>query len=227
MQIKCEQLGKYVTFTSADCYAFGADSLLLARFGAVKKGERVADICAGCGVVGFAAAETQTPSRLDFFELNPIFCDLLRLAVKENLILGEVYQGDIVTTSRQRAGAYDVVLCNPPYYKTARADLPKDDEERKKYYRDAAKTECAVTLQEVVESANRLLGGNGRFCVCVPIERLSELCHLLENKKLPPKRMQLVCAKKGDAPYLALVESKKGAKSGLVALPVLTIGEDL
>lgn len=226
MEEKREQLGKFVVYGVSGEYAFSADSLLLARFSNVQTNECVADICAGNGVVGYAAAETQVPKTLDFFEMNPVFCDLLRRAVNQNSVSGEVYQGDIATTSKIRAGRYDVVLCNPPYYKAERKDLPQEEALRKKYYRDAAKTECAVTLQEVVESANRLLGGNGRFCVCVRAERLSELCALLENKKMPVKRLQLVCATQSDAPYLALVEGKKGAKSGLTVLPVLIMGEE-
>ena len=167
------------------------------------------------------------PQVLDFYELNPTSCDFLEMAVKENGVNGTVYQGDITKTSVERAGQYDCVLCNPPYYKAIKTPLPQGEAEQKKYYRDATKTECAVTLEEVVASANRLLAGDGRFYMCVRIERLGEACALLEEKKMPVKRLQLVQAKKGDAPYLALMESKKGAKSGLIALPVLTIGENL
>lgn len=227
MEIKREQLGKYCVFTATGEYAFSVDSLLLARFSAVKERERVADICAGNGVVGYAAAEAETPQVLDFYELNPTACILLEMAVKENGLNGAVYQGDIIKTSVARAGQYDCVLCNPPYYKATKTPLPQGEAERNQYYRDAAKTECAVTLEEVIASANRLLAGDGRLCMCVRMERLGEACALLEGKKMPVKRLQLVRAKKGDAPYLALIESKKGAKSGLTALPVLTIGEDL
>ena len=227
MEIKREQLGKYCVFTATGEYAFSVDSLLLARFSVVKERERVADICAGNGVVGYAAAEAETPQVLDFYELNPTACDLLKMAGKENRVHGAVYQGDVIESSKARACKYDCVLCNPPYYKAKKTPLPQGEAEQKKYYRDAAKTECAVTLEEVVLSANRLLAGGGRFCVCVRVERLSELCALLESKKMPVKRLQLVCAASGDAPYLALVESKKGAKSGVTALPVLTIGENL
>ena len=81
MEIKREQLGKYSVWTVAGGYAFSADSLLLARFSALKERERVADICAGNGVVGYAAAETEAPQVLDFYELNPTACILLERAV--------------------------------------------------------------------------------------------------------------------------------------------------
>ena len=225
MAEKTESLGKYVVYTSENCYPITADSLALAAFAALKEDERVADVCAGCGVVGFAAAERILPKTLDFFELNPTACDLIAHAVRTNGTPSQVFCGRVQDAMKERAGQYGCVLCNPPYYPAQ--GQPLSEVGSIAYYRAAAKTDFCLTAEETVDAANRLLSGGGRVCLCVPIERLSTWCALLENKKIPVKRLQLVRSQVDRAPYLALIEARKGARGGLAVLPDLTVGEKI
>ena len=60
-------------------------------------------------------------------------------------------------------------------------------------------------------AAARLLKFGGRLCICQRPERLLDTLEAMRNNKIEPKRLRFV-QKKGDtAPWLFLVEGKKGS----------------
>lgn len=52
--------------------------------------------------------------------------------------------------------------------------------------------------------------------MCFPARRLCDAFTALSSAGLEPKRLRLVAGKPEAAPYLALIEAKSGAKSGLI-----------
>lgn len=55
----------------------------------------------------------------------------------------------------------------------------------------------------------------GRFCLCIRPERLFETMKSMSEHKLEPKRLRLVTSRDGEKPWLCLIESRLGGKSGL------------
>ena len=55
----------------------------------------------------------------------------------------------------------------------------------------------------------------GRFCLCHKPERLADILCTLREQKIEAKRIRFVAQKEGMAPWLVLVEGKRGAKPGL------------
>ena len=76
-----------------------------------------------------------------------------------------------------------------------------------------------VALEEVCRAAARLLKTGGRFCLCLPPRRLAEALALLEGAGISPKRLQLVQHRPGRAPFLVLLEGRRGGRPGLEVLP--------
>ena len=81
-------------------------------------------------------------------------------------------------------------------------------------------------MEEVAGSASRLIKYGGKLFVCCPASRLAELITALEKEKLEPKRLRMVAARADKAPYLALVEAKKGAAPGMIVERQLVISND-
>ena len=215
-----EQVGRYCVFQSEGEYKFSADSLLLARFARVRPGERAADLCAGCGVVGMRALSDEPSATCDFFELNPRLCDLIRAAIDENGLSGRcaVFPGRVQDAQRERYGAYTLLLANPPYFPAR--------ESTEDFYRAAARTECALALSELTDTAARLLAPGGVFALCHRADRAAEVIAALEGRKLAVKRLQFAASGRDKPPYLVLIEAKKGARPGVRVLPALiTEGE--
>ena len=129
---------------------------------------------------------------------------------------GGIVTGDIRQhRTHFRAGSFDLLVCNPPYFPQGSGAVPQDAA------RAAARGELLCTMEEICEAAAFLLRtGGGAFLVHRP-ERLSELFCALASHGLEPKRLRLVCRDAESAPTLALVEARRGGKPGLKIEPAL------
>lgn len=111
---------------AADVYRSQHDTHLLisalTQAGSLR-GRRVADLCAGGGVVGFAAARRGAAS-VTAFEISPVAVSHARAqATAENIPI-EVRLG--CWTQALDYGPFDVVTCNPPYVPVASATATTD-----------------------------------------------------------------------------------------------------
>ena len=210
-------IGNYRIVQDTELYRFTSDSVLLSRFVKAKAGERVADFCAGSGIVGLHFyAENFGVEHVTLFELQKELAELSRRTVELNGL------EDVFTVENMAVQdippcyieAFSLILCNPPYEKGGfeNADPKKA----------ICRKELALPLQELVASAARCLKYGGRFVLVHRADRLAELFVALHAAGLEPKKLQLVAGKEGAKPYLALVMAKKGGKSGLDVLPTLS-----
>ena len=102
-------------------YRFTSDSVLLSRFAKAKKGDYVADFCAGSGIVAFHfyALNKKTQNlRFTLFELQE---ELSALSKKTALYNGfenfTFEQGRLQDIKKEYNEKFSLVLCNPPYEK--------------------------------------------------------------------------------------------------------------
>lgn len=66
-------------------------------------------------------------------------------------------------------GSFDLVVSNPPYFRTTDGPTPPDP------YRAAARAETEGTLSDFVSAAFRATGGRGRACFVLPTDRRGDL----------------------------------------------------
>jgi len=89
-----------------------------------------------------------------------------------------------------------------------------------------ARHETLCTLDEVCACAARLLRFGGRFCLCQLPERLVDVLGAMRANKIEPKRVRFVQQRADSAPWLFLVEGKRGAKPFLTIDPPLILREN-
>jgi endonuclease-3 len=89
-----------------------------------------------------------------------------------------------------------------------------------------ARHEVECTLEDIIAVSSKLLQTSGRLCMCHRPERLSELMFLMSKYKVEPKRLRLVCQRKGEEPWLVLVEGRRCGNKGLRIEPTLYIEEN-
>ena len=78
-----------------------------------------------------------------------------------------------------------------------------------------AKHEISCTLEDAAVAAARLLRFGGRFCLCQKPERLTDVLCTLRAHKLEPKRIRFAAQTAQKAPFLVLVEARRGGNPGL------------
>lgn len=192
-------------------HRFGLDAFLLARFAAPRRGDRVADLGCGCGIVPFLLWRDFRPARVDGVELQPAAVRLFARSVARS---GNPPLYPLEADLRRLegllpAGAFDLVTCNPPYFRAGSGPAGASASAR------LARQEGSCTLEEVCRSAARLLCSGGRFCLCQRPQRLAEVFAALRGAGLEPKRLRLVGGRPGSAPWLVLAEGRKGGRPSL------------
>ena len=200
-------------------YRFSLDSLLLASFVHVTRGQKGVDLGCGCGVIALALLLRQPGLRLTGIELNPYSVE----AAEENaanLHLTDkltIEQGDVAEWRPERV--VDFVIANPPYRKLGQGRESAGEGRRN------ARFEGAATFAEFARCAAVALKTRGRFAFVHLPERLPELMADLAEAGLAPKRMRLVHGKADQDARMVLVETVKAASPGLRVEPPLILHE--
>ena len=99
-------------------YRFTSDAVLLARFLKAKRGERVADFCAGSGVVGLHFyGENTGVEHVTLFEMQPALSAMSAKSVALNGLehVFTVENVRLQEISARYTEAFSLILCNPPY----------------------------------------------------------------------------------------------------------------
>ena len=204
-------------------FQLSTDSVLLAHFAAELRAKTILDLGCGAGVLTVLLQLSHPAARVYGIELQPEAAALCRRNLAENgLPDGGVLTGDLREyRSLLRAGAYDLVVSNPPYFPVD-SGLSAPDPARA-----AARDERTCTLDELCAAAGWLCRWGGVFALVHRPERLAEVFCALRAKGLEPKRLRLVQHRADRAPSLALIEARRGGKPGLtVCAPLLLCGDD-
>ena len=205
-----EQLGPYRYEQSDTCFPLGQDSLVLASFATLRRGDRVCDLGCGAGALLLLLAARQSTLTLSGVEISPEDSALTRKNLAENGLTGEIYTGDLRQVCKTLpAGGFSLVISNPPYFK---AGSGGDG--------GAARMEEA-TLTDWCAAAGRLVKNGGRFALVHRPERLAELFAALQGGGLEPKRRQRSPQSTDTPPPAGLGEAGRPRRPGLEVLPTL------
>ncbi|MBQ8352320.1 MAG: methyltransferase [Clostridia bacterium] len=200
-------------------YRFTSDSVLLSRFAAVKKGEKIADFCAGSGIVAFhthALHIDKPPAQYTLFEMQAPLCNLAKKTIEYNGFTNfAVVNCRLQDIPKEYAERFSLILCNPPY---ERAGTGFDNAD---YEKAVCRKEITLTLAEIAKAAAKSLKYGGRLCMVHRADRLAELCYVLKGVGIEVKKLQFVAGRDGTKPYLVLLEGVKGGKPATEILPTI------
>ncbi len=197
-------------FQNTDFFKFSIDSILLAEFASIKNNDIILDMCTGNVPIPLILSTKNNTVKIDAVEFQTEVYALALESIKYNHLEESIklYNCDIKEYFPNRK--YDKVLCNPPYFKIL-AKSEKNINEVKRI----ARHEIALTLEEVVVNAKRLIKSNGTFYICHRIDRLLELIKLLEREKFGIRTVVFVETKKNAYAEFFLLEASNYKKSDL------------
>lgn len=205
--IHTELLPPYTLSWPEGVFPLGEDALALGEFATVKRGWKVCDLGTGSGALLLLLARRAEGLELHGVERDALSCHTARENLRGNGLKEEILLEDIRETSLP-AGSFDLVVSNPPYFAVDRGKSG-----------GSFRSEEFCTLQQLCQTAARLVRNGGRFALCHRPERLGELLSALTAVGLEPKRLQLCAHSPQHIPYLVLVESVRQGRPGLKILP--------
>ena len=221
-KLKREPLGNGFFVNVTPHHTFGTDAVLLSHFAKAKKSDKLVDLGTGCGIIPLIMLRNGSLKEAVGVDISEEAAFLARKTVNElELKNFTVVHSDLkALKGKVEFGCHTLVTCNPPY-KAANAGLKNPDSVEM-----VARHEVACTLEDIVAVAAKLLQTNGRLCMCHRPERLTELMCLMSKYKVEPKRLRLVCQRKGAEPWLVLVEGRRCGNVGLRIEPTLYVEEN-
>ena len=208
-----EDLGNGIEIYQDDeLYCFTSDSVLLSKFARVKKGDVVADFCAGSGIVGFNlySLNKQLIQSLTFFEMQTPLFELSKKSIETNGLADKftAVNKRLQDLGTDYAGKFSLIVCNPPYMEKGRGFTEE------KEFIAVCRTELKLSLNELVSAISTALKFGGRINMVHRADRLVDVITAFKAKNIEPKRLQFVSGGKKE-PYLFMIEGVKGGKSGL------------
>ena len=193
-------------------FNFSLDSTLLAHFVKVNKGsKRFVDLCTGNAPVPLMLS-LRTEGEIVGVEVQEDSFDQARRSVLVNDLderIRVIHADLLGIHERIGKGAYDVVTCNPPYFKVG-----KDSNLNGNDALSIARHEVLVTLEDIVLEASLLLRPGGHFAMVHRPDRLVEIVELFKKYGLEPKRLRFVYPRIYKESNCILIEGVLGGNPG-------------
>ena len=220
--IKKEPLGNGFYVYVSGHHTFGTDAVLLNNFAHATAKDKMVDLGTGCGIIPLLSLRDKPLKSAIGVDISKEATDLAEKTKAElQLENFTVVNSDLKDLKgKVDFGCHTLVTCNPPY-KAPNAGLKNPDS-----VIEVARHEVACTLRDIISVGAKLLQTSGKFCICHRPERLAELMALMSEYKVEPKRLRLVCQRKGEEPWLVLLEGRRCGKTGLRIEPTLYVEEN-
>lgn len=184
-------------------------------------GGRCLDLGCGAGVIILLLKAREMTLRVSGVEILQDAADAARENMRLNHMEAEIITGDLRDRALPlRAGGFDLVVSNPPYFALDEGKEPPDAG------RASARGERHCSISELCSAGAYYCKNGGRFAMVHRPERLCEVFAALHSTGLEPKRLRLVQHGPNIAPCLALVEARRGGGKGLAVLPALLLHDE-
>jgi len=198
------------------------DTVLLAGFSKVRRGERVCELGCAHGAVSLILAKRKEISvvGLDIQE-NLVHMaeknrELNELSDRASFIHGDLREIHKILPPQ----GFDVIVANPPYGDPIRHRTGNRSENV------LARHGVVCSVEDVAEACRYLLGDKGRAYFVFAAERLVDFLCALRSRGVEPKALRAVHPRRGKDASVFLVKALRSASPGIRLLPPLRINDD-
>lgn len=209
---RLEPLGNNMKIVVSDSHPFGTDAIILANFASIKRKDVACDLGTGCGIIPLIWCKGET-KEITAVDIQSKAIRQLEKSIAINALEGRLFPVNCDLRSLKGVldfGKYDLVTMNPPYKPVGTGIESVSEAER------IARHEVMCTVDDAVLAAAKLLKFGGRFCMCHRPERLCDIIVSMRQGGIEVKRIRFVTETSEKAPWLVLIEGKRGSKSSVI-----------
>lgn len=225
-KVKNDLLGRKALeiYQDTDGFNFSIDTMLLADFVSITaRTKQICDLCSGNAPIPLYLT-LRTSAKIVGVEIQKESYDLAIQSIEENHLehqITMVLDNLKDVSSKIGKNCYEIVTCNPPFYKIGDHQVNPNDKKA------IARHEIFATLDDIVKEAASLLNSKGRFAMVHRPDRLLEILEVFKKYHIEPKRLRFVYPKLGSPCNHLLIEGiKDGSLGGLIVLPPLIVYND-
>lgn len=204
---------------------FSLDAILLARFTKVKRGEKLADLGTGSGIISLIIAKETQVEKIIGIEVQDELADIARRNVRLNSLEDKI---EIITEDLRRihkefqAGYFDIVVSNPPYRLAGSGRINPNP------LKAISRHEIKCSLDDILKATSYLLKNKGKAVYVYRPDRIADIISGCRHYNLEPKRIQFVYPGINIEANLVLIEAiKNGKKESRVLSPLIISGHDI
>ncbi|MDE7263353.1 MAG: tRNA1(Val) (adenine(37)-N6)-methyltransferase [Anaeroplasmataceae bacterium] len=211
-------------YQDTEGFNFSIDTMLLADFVTIPtRTKQICDLCSGNAPIPLYLS-LRTEASIVGVEIQKNSYDLAMRSIQQNHLESQITMvlDDLKNISEKIGkGCYEVVTCNPPFFKIGDYQINPNDKKA------VARHEIFATLEDIIKEAANLLNTKGRFAMVHRPDRLLEIIELFRKYHIEPKRLRFVYPKLGSPCNHILIEGiKDGSSGGLVVLSPLIVYND-
>lgn len=211
-------------YQDTEMFSFSLDSVLLANFVTIRS--KITDVLdIGCGNAPIPLIlSTRTSAKIKGVEIQKEVYNLAYESIKYNKLSNriEIINQDINDLYLElESDSFDVITCNPPYFKNLEESKKNISE-----YKKIARHELYLNLKQICKISKKLLKNNGCLAIVQRPDRLIDIIINMKENNIEPKRIQFIYPKEGKESNLVLIEGRKNAKGGIKVLEPLYVHKD-
>lgn len=209
-----EKISDKIFVCKSENHRFGTDAILLTEFSNYKSSDLICDLGTGCGIIPLAMCRKNPPRKIYAVDIQENSIEQVKLGIEKSQVDNIIpVCADLKSFECEDAGKFSLVTCNPPYF------IANSGFKSQITSQMIARHEILCNINDVCQSASRLLKFGGRLCMCNRPDRLADVITAMKSNNIEPKTLQLVSKNADTPPWLFLIEGKKGSKPSLKILP--------
>lgn len=200
-------------YQNTEFFSFSLDSIFLANYSTIRpRDKKIVDFCTGNAVIPLILSKRTNKSIIGV-EVQEKIYDLAIKSINYNNLSDQIsiYNMDIKDFYKDYLNYFDLVLCNPPYFK-----LDSNNSKNISYEKMIARHEVLIDLDDICFCASKVLKDNGTFSIVHRSDRLMDVIMCFKKYNIEPKRIKFVYDNINSNSTLVLIEGQKAAKSGLI-----------
>lgn len=190
-----------------EMFCINTDTQVLGEFLNIYKQDTVLEIGTNTGAL-LLYASLFNPKKLIGIDINEKAIEL----AKKNMELNNItnYELKVCDGNTYSSEEVDVIIFNPPYFKTRNENLSSNK------YLALAKHEDNFSLASMIDCINRNLKNNGTLFFLFQTSRLNEVLNLLDKKHIKVKEMKFVYDENKENSNVFMIRAVKNVKDGMV-----------
>ncbi len=199
-------------YQDSQFFSFSLDSIILGNYSTVRyRDKMIVDFCTGNGIIPLILSR-RTNKPIIGVEIQSKLCDLANETILYNHLENQITIEckDIKDYSLHHLDEFDLVLCNPPYFKVEDVNFFHNSYEKR-----VARHEIYLNLNELCTCAKKVLKEHGTFCLVHRSDRLIEIIEEFRKANIEPKRIKFIYENIHTMSNLVLIEGQKSGNIGL------------
>ena len=210
-------------FQDKDYFKYSIDSVLLAEFVEINyRDKNIIDFCSGNAPIPLILS-TRFKKNIVGIEYQESIYELGKKSILLNNIKNINFLNmDVKKIYNKFDYKFDIVTCNPPYFKYEKTSLINKNIEK-----SIARHEIMITLEDVIKNASSILRDSGKLYIVHRCDRLLELIDYLKMYNFGLKKIQFVYDSLNNDSCFLLVEAKYKCKNDLKVLKPIYIDKYL